>query len=236
MSSGTAAMPSAVFEVFDPLKNELISIHTRWALYKRVFGFDEARIDLLNRIADVCFGYTQWAIYRDVLLSLCRYTDLAESSKTIGRRPNLTLQRLVNAVTADDAGFGSRLETGEWNAVKSWRDNHFEEIRSKRIAHNDLTKMVARFNGPPMGWPSREQVERFLTLCTQLMNRVHERYIGCQFMFQLPALDAEASANKLVKVLTEFAEKHDADVMAGRRTWAIQPSAGFFRGLASGHP
>jgi integrase len=113
---------------------------------------------LLNRVADTFFGYTQWAMYTDVVLTLCRYTDPAESSNKVGQRPNLTLERLVNAVTADDATSGDRLVAGEWDAVKKWRAAQFEEIRSKRIAHNDLAKRVARFNGQPIDWPSREQV------------------------------------------------------------------------------
>jgi hypothetical protein len=223
MASGTGAMPKAVSEVFDPLRNELIGIHERWALYRQVFGLEESRIGLLNRIADIFFGYTQWAMYLDVVLALCRYTDPSESSKKIGHRPNLTLERLVNAVTANDATFGGGLETNEWDAVKKWRDAHFEDIRSKRIAHNDLTMRVARFSGQPVGWPSREQVERFLTLCTDLMDKVHQHYIGRPFVFNLTALDAVRSGDTLVKVLKEFAERHDAEVMAGKRTWAIAP-------------
>jgi hypothetical protein len=81
MSSGTGAMPQAVSDVFDPLRNELVGIHERWALYRQVFGLDEGRIELLNRVAGIFFGYTQWAMYLDVVLALCRYTDPAESSK-----------------------------------------------------------------------------------------------------------------------------------------------------------
>jgi hypothetical protein len=228
MASGTGAMPKAVSEVFDPLRNQLVEIHARWALYRQVFGFDEGRIELLNRVAGIFFGYTQWAMYLDVILALCRCTDPAESSKKIGHRPNLTLERLVNAVTADDAPFGGGLETGEWDTVKKWRDAHFEEIRSKRIAHNDLAKMMARFSGQPTGWPTREQVEHFLSLCTDLMAKVHQHYIGCPFVFDFNAYDAKRNGDKLVKVLAEFAERHHAEVMAGKRPWTIQPPKGFF--------
>jgi hypothetical protein len=232
MSSGTGAMPKAVSEVFDPLRNELVGMHERWALQRRVFGFKERRIDLLNRVAGIFFGYTQWAMYLDVILALCRYTDPAESSKKIGHRPNLTLERLVNAVMADDATFGGSLETGEWDMVKKWRDAHFEDIRSKRIAHNDLAKMVARSSGQPTGWPSREQVERFLALCTDLMDRVHQHYIGCPFMFDFFQQDANRSGDTLIKVLAEFAERHDAEVKEGKRAWVIRPPAGFFNSTA----
>jgi hypothetical protein len=229
MSSATRAMPAPVLEVFDPLRNQLIGIHERWALYRHMFGSAEAHIDLLNRVAEVFFGYTQWAMYLDIILALCRYTDPAESNpKKIGHRPNLTLDRLVNVVTADDATFGGALASGEWDAVKQWRDLHFEEIRSKRIAHNDLAKMVARFTGQPIGWPSREQVERFLALCTDLMGKVHLHYVGCPFGFDGMAPDARRNADTLLKVLAEFAERHDAEVLAGQRTWAIRPPKGFF--------
>ena len=159
MPTATGAMSIAVSEVFDPLRNELVRIHERWALQRRVFGFDESRIDLLNRVTELFFGYAQWAMYLDVILSLCRYTDPAESSKKIGHRPNLTLERLVNVVTAENLTFGRLLEAGELAAVNKWRDAHFEDIRSKRIGHNDLAKMAARFGGhnlrssPRIQWP-----------------------------------------------------------------------------------
>jgi hypothetical protein len=140
-------------------------------------------------------------MYLDVILSLCRYTDPAESSKKIGHRPNLTLERLVNAVTAEDVTFGRLLEAGELAAVNKWRDAHFENIRSKRIGHNDLAKMTARFGGQPIGWPSREQVHHFLKLCTDLMSKVHEHFIGCPYMFDFNAYDAERDADKLINVL-----------------------------------
>src|SRR5262245_32022641 len=106
MSNGTRAMPKEISEVFDPLRDELIGIRELWALYRRVFGFDDDRIELLNRIADHFFAYAQWAMYLDVILALCRYTDPAESNKSKpGSRPNLTLERLVNAVKEDDASF-----------------------------------------------------------------------------------------------------------------------------------
>ena len=68
-------MPQAAAEVFEWLQGELIGIHERWALYRRVFDYEESRIELLNRIADTFFGYTQLAMYLDVILALCRYTD-----------------------------------------------------------------------------------------------------------------------------------------------------------------
>jgi hypothetical protein len=227
-------MPKAVNQVFEPLKNELVRIHERWALYQQLFGVDAGRIDLLNRVAGSVFGYTQWGMYLDVVLALCRYTDPAESSKKIGHRPNLTLERLVNVVAADEATVGTGLQTNELDAVNKWRDAYFDEIRSKRIAHNDLSKMTARFNGQPTGWPSREQVDQFLTLCTDLMGKVQEHYVGCPFQFDFNAHDARKSANSLIKVLAEFAEQHDADVIAGKRSWAIAPPKDFFRRLAAG--
>jgi hypothetical protein len=167
-------------------------------------------------------------MYLEIILALCRYTDPAESSKKIGHKPNTTLQRLVNAVKTENAAFGEGLEMGEWDAVKQWRVAHFEEIRSKRIAHNDVAAMAARFGGPGIDWPSREQVERLLTLCTDLMDKVQKHYIGCTFVFNFNAQDAERSGDKLVEVLTEFVKRHDAEVLAGQRAWSIRPPKGFF--------
>jgi hypothetical protein len=68
----------------------------------------------------------------------------------------------------------------------------------------------------------------------QCWGKVHEQYIGCPFVFDFNAHDSRKSADSLIKVLAEFAEHHDAEVMAGKRTSAIAPRKDFFRRLAAG--
>jgi hypothetical protein len=86
--------------------------------------------------------------------------------------------------------------------------------------------MKARFNGIPTDWPSREQVKNFLTLCTRLMDKVHQHYVGCPFAFDAFASDAAGSGDTLIAVLAEFVKRHDAEVEAGKTTWMIQPPKG----------
>ena len=226
-------MPQAVAEIFEPLRNELIGLHERWALYQSVFGANEEQFDMLKRIASNFFGYARWAMYLDLILSLCRYADPAESSKKVGHRPNLTLERLVNVVTANNESFGDGLKASEWPAVEVCRDRDFEEIRNKRIAHSDFVKMTARFNGQPIDWPSREQVKQFLTLCTNLMDKVHQHYVGCPFAFDAFASYAAGSGDTLIKVLAEFTRRHAADVEAGKARWLIDPPKGWASRLIS---
>jgi hypothetical protein len=228
MTPAGTVMPPSVSEIFDPLRDDFVGLHEVWALYRAVFGKDEGRIDLLNRVSVVFFGYTQWSMYLDVILALCRNTDPPGVVTKKGEdRRNLTLERLVNAVKADDSTFGGHLEANEWAAVKKSRDTDFEEIRSKRIAHNDLMKMIARHGGHPLGWPSREQVGNFLDLCTNLMDKVHQHYVGCPFAFNANAYDGEKGGEKLVRVLEEFSRLHVAEVEAGRAAWIIQPPEGW---------
>jgi HEPN superfamily AbiU2-like protein len=223
-------MPAAVSEIFNPLRDEFVGLHQAWALFRAVFGHSEDRIDLLNQVSSVFFGYTQLSMYLDIILALCRHTDPAgEVTKKGHDRRNLTLERLVNVVTADDAGFGSALAAKEWAAVKACRDADFEEIRSKRIAHNDLVKMVARHSGLPLGWPSREKVGRFLALCTDLLAKVHEHYDGGPYAFDAHASEGEEGGEVLIRVLDEFTRRHVAAVEAGKATWMIRPPKDWHR-------
>jgi hypothetical protein len=225
-------MPPAIAEVFDPLKAELVALHDLWALYRQVFAHSEARIQLLQRVANFFFGATQWALYHEVILALCRFTDPAESSKKPGHRPNLTLERLVDEVTKDDSTFGNQLRSNELDAVTKWRDAHFETVRSKRIAHNDLSTMQLRWGGTPgPDWPSREQIGQLLCFAADLMNAVEQNYTDGPTAYALlddgvyaphdrfPGHDGET----LVRVLEEFAQRHDAELNAGLRTRVIAP-------------
>jgi hypothetical protein len=228
-------MPQAVSEVFDPLRNEFVGLHQLWALFRTLFGHSEARIDLLNRVSSAFFGYTQVSMYLDIILALCRHTDPAGNvTKKGDDRRNLTLERLVNVVTADDAAFGRALATNEWAAVKAYRDAEFEEIRSKRIAHNDFTKMTARHSGQPIGWPSHEKVGRFLDLCIALMDKVQQHYIGSPFPFDLNASDGQKGGEVLIRVLGEYAKWHDAGMEDGSRLqWGIAPPKDYHKKLAA---
>jgi hypothetical protein len=144
-------------------------------------------------------------------------------------------------VAKDDAAFGGQLRSKELAAVTSQRDAHFETVRSKRIAHNDLPIMQQRWGGKPVpGCPSREHIGELLRLVADLMNAVDQHYTGSQMQYALvtddgiyephnlfPGRDGE----QLARVLQQFTQWHDAELRASRRLLpaiapALRPSTG----------
>jgi hypothetical protein len=226
-------MPQAIHDVFVVLRDELVAIHDRYALYRQLFGHSQKRADLLNRVADRLFGVIQLQMLLDTTLSLCRLTDPAESTPSKpGHRPNLTVQRLVNAVEADDSAFGQVVRS-RLDAIEALRDSALERIRSKRIAHNDLSLIQVRYGGGPgLDWPSREQIGNVLRLIAELMNAVEVHYTGVPFAYALPSDDGTYAplerslgrdGHQLMGVLEEFATYHDAQVQANVRRPRLRP-------------
>jgi hypothetical protein len=217
MANGDRIMPQTVEEIFTPLRDNLIHLLNRWAVYQRVFGRDEQTIHLLNRFSGVFFRNADWAMYLDVVLDLCRLTDPAESAPNKpGHRPNHTLERLVHEVDKLDS-LGTSLKSNELVAIDNLRKTHFEEVRSKRIAHNDLAKMQTRHDGHPTIWPGPEKVKEMLSLCRRVMEKVHEHFVGCPLTFNGLEEPMGEDAERLLHALQEFAERHDEDVIAGKR-------------------
>jgi hypothetical protein len=165
------AMPTTVAEVFHPLHNELLDIHAKWSQFRQLFGTDADRIDLLNRVAPVFFGYLQRILYDDLVLSLFRFTDRVAT----GGKLNLTLDRLALALLADDGAFGKSVQA-DAKAIDDLLEPH-ANWRDHRVAHNDLAATRARWAGTStLTGPSREQVEEILSQLRRLMNRIATHY------------------------------------------------------------
>ncbi len=223
-------MPATVYETFEPLHIELVGIHDLWSFYCQLFEAGEDRIYLLRRVASPLFGAFRWAMYLDAALALCRLTDPANSSppKKPPDRDNLTVERLVEAVEKDDGVFGSKLRATELVAVVDWRDTHFARFRDKRAAHNDLTTSREWWKGKlNPGRPSPEQIETMLQLAASLLNRVAEHYSAGRYEYG--SVDGDGrylprpshigyDGDKLIGVLAEYADWHDAGLKDGSRS------------------
>ncbi len=74
-------MPTAINEVFQPLRQEVTDIHAAWRLYRQTFATSEEQVLLLNRYGGVWFGYAQAAMYDDIVVSVFRLLDPANQGK-----------------------------------------------------------------------------------------------------------------------------------------------------------
>src|SRR5437868_4830363 len=87
MSLKTDLMPADLKKLWDPVKQQVWSVHAHWGLLIQLFGKSRERTELFNKTAAALFRLTQDALVNEVQLALCK---LAESS-----RKRLTLHALL---------------------------------------------------------------------------------------------------------------------------------------------
>jgi len=177
-------------EIFEHLKQEVILLHARWAVYKQLYASGKDNVDLLNRHASNVFYLYQFLLIDDFSLTLSKLTD---SSSTYGQ-DNLSLEQLI-----------LRLEEGGSNELTVELRRRFAELknscekfrllRNKRIAHIDLSHrlQVAEEQLPVT---SREDIKISLKLLSDFMNKIEENMFGAYTDYDgiLTPLDSDGDA------------------------------------------
>lgn len=111
-------MPSEINEIFEKIKEDVQWLHIHWAYYKELFHGPELRIDLMNESAPLFFYINQTLLLDEVILSICKLTDPAKSSRDT---ENMSLNKL----------------NSRFDGISS-KNDPFKKHRHKRIAHKDL--------------------------------------------------------------------------------------------------
>src|SRR5215472_2229378 len=89
-------MPNEITGTWEFLHGEVVWLHGRWSMYRQLFGTNENRVNLLNKVAPNYFGTIQNIQLDEVQLTLSRLGDPAQT----GKRQNLTLETLVGELDA----------------------------------------------------------------------------------------------------------------------------------------
>lgn len=165
-------MPPDVKTIFETLQEDVIWVHAKWRVFRQLFGKSEKRIAILNDFAPDFFLIVHDGLIYDILLTMSRLTDPAETSK----KENLTLDRLLLMLKRnEDKEF---LEVVERN-LKSLKDEcqPFRDIRNRRIAHSDLGTALD-YHPNPLPGVSREMIETALESFRNLLNEIEKHFDG----------------------------------------------------------
>lgn len=90
--------------IFRALKSEVIDLHLRWIIYRRLFAGSEADVEILNRSGSNVFYLLQGWILDDVTLRLAMITD----PPVQGKFENLSQERLSASLEGDSRDFVER--------------------------------------------------------------------------------------------------------------------------------
>lgn len=173
-------MPPDLRVVYSELSDEVSWLHAKWQQYRLLFAKSERRIDLLNETAGYLFRIIQDTLFEDVVMSLARLTDPAQTGRGAGQQENLTLRRLPLVVTDNTLRGTVTLLLGvavkACSAPRSWRN--------KRLAHRDLAVALATA-GDPLPGISRLDVERALAAIRAVLNGLEGFYGDTQVSYEI---------------------------------------------------
>ena len=159
-------MPAKVAEVHKGLVPVVATAHMRWTLALQLFGSMD-RVKLLYGFADVLFNEVKQTLISDVLLKLSQLTD----KPGMGKKQNLSLHRLHEAIESDEAGLAAKLGLNTMLQRMETVCDGIRDMRNRTIAHRDWGR---RTEATPV--TNKIEVEEALTLAARIMNAVHLHY------------------------------------------------------------
>lgn len=189
--------------IFWRLFNECAWLHVKWREYVRLFGVDEARIELLNKTAPGFFRLVEDSLFEDVVLHIARLTD-PERVGSSGGRATLTVQRLPKLVAEairPEVGAKLTLALEVTAFARDWRNRH--------VAHLDLHLALDQ-GAEPLAHASRQSVRTGLDSITDLLNIVETHYRGGPVEYA--AVGYEGDADSLVYFLKKGLEAQAAEL------------------------
>jgi hypothetical protein len=160
---------------YHELSNQVVWLHAKWNQYRQLYAHSPDRIETLNAVARHLFGMLQDIMLENVLLDLGRLTDPRET----GKKSNLTLQRLPDAIT--DATLAIKVRGLVEAAVT--RCAAARDWRNRRIAHRDLALAVAT-GADPLPGISRADVEAALESVRAVLHAIEGHYFDSETAYQ----------------------------------------------------
>lgn len=192
-------MPSSLgIEELDDLWHavdyEVTWLHSRWAIYRQLFGTDETRVKILNQAASTFAHMLQGVLLDDVQLGLAKLGDPATSRVKGEVLRNLTLATLCQKVIE---GGALTDELPPLLALYADACVKARERRNKKIAHFDLHTMLE--SEAVLEGPSRAEIEVALEALRAVMNCISLHFTGNQTAYHLVILNHDG--NSLISTL-----------------------------------
>ena len=188
--------------LFHELWNELVWLNVKWCDYRTLFETSKDRFNEMNTVAPRCMYFVQAAMWRDVLIHICRMTDPEQSCG----KPNISLNALVPLIDDIECREGVRLSADRAAEVSEFA----RQRRNRYFAHKDL--LTARNAHPvPLEAVDRESVGKALSAIADTMNILHKRYENatCMYDFVEGMSDAESLYEAIASQAAKIEKERD---------------------------
>jgi hypothetical protein len=202
LAARQASMGAELGELHFLLWKEVVDLHLRWNVYRKLFAGSQDRFDLMNATAPRFFVDLNHLMWHDVLLHLARITDPPSS---VGKT-NLTIRAFESKISEPDLSSDVHQLVEEARRktefARDWRNRHLAHRDMERAKNPKVEKLAAA---------SRAHVEDALGAIRAVLDCVQLHYEGSQTHYQ-GALAAGGGTEALMYFLrkghdTELAER-----------------------------
>lgn len=182
---GNVGMPKEVEEVYEPLWQQVCTLHSSWGMFCKLYTKEET-VRFLNKMAGGFFGMLQRILINEVLLSVSRLTNPPQSRVKKEEKDNLTLSLLVQ-----------RIDQTQYPKLNAELEQQLKMVgaaceftrphRNKRIAHFDLETLL---NAPATNLPiaNKQKIDLAIKEISALINCVQNHFSGYKTVFELLTL------------------------------------------------
>ena len=186
-------MPTPIVEpgtdywtLFTALSNDLSELHVDWDQYRKLFGTNTRRVELLNKPAPGFFSRAQWMMLSHTAIVISRLLDPV----SMGGKPNLVLTSVIDALD-DPSQRTLQVELQSKLDDLKMLSAPVVALRHKRLAHRD--KPVA-LGDTALDGISRELIENILEGIRDLMNHAQLTLKGSTTAWGYTSLPADGDA------------------------------------------
>ena len=184
-------------DIFQQINDEISTLHVYIQLYKQIYG-SKGLIEVVNESAKFFFAMNQYIFIDNIILSVARLLDPAES----GNFENLSLWQLLKQVKDDENSEDDLIDrlTELLKKIQKFIAS-FKKHRNKRIAHLDLQRGQIK-SADSLPGISEDNLDTIIRHLDKFMNEINYYYRAteCDYEIVLPRQsDGSALIHQLIK-------------------------------------
>jgi hypothetical protein len=165
-------IPSALQEKLTAIDNEVALLHFKWTYLMQLFG-NEKHLAVINATASSIFSVIEEAMFTDILLTLMRLVDPAQSNN----QDNLSLRSLIADIF--DTTLKDKLTLLETQVRAKTQD--VKVWRHKKLAHNDLLRLLKK--SAPVPPIQISDLTAALKLVREALNLIHGYFFDTTVLY-----------------------------------------------------
>lgn len=154
---------------FHRLHDDFFTLVVNWQEYRKAFGKNPGRIELMNAAAGMFFRIAQDALWDDLLMRLCRLTD----KEIVARKETLSIRALVQLVPATLKDDVARKVDHAVDQTAWARD-----VRNRRLAHTDRLLALQDARATPLPPETRRRFGDAVAAVHEVLSYINVRVTG----------------------------------------------------------